>query len=135
MQFADRDGFIVRIRRSSASPAAAGIGFVVGERHVITCAHVINTALGRDQRAHEAPGSDVRLVIDFPILAKADDAPSRTCRVDAWLPPPPPAGGVSGGDVVGLVVVGGGLPVGAGPARLIEAELVHGAEHWLAGAQ
>lgn len=130
MQFAHRGGFVVRILRSgSATPTAAGIGFVVGERHVITCAHVINTALGRDQRVQGAPGRQTRLQIDFPILTEGDAAPSLSCYVDAWLPPPPrTAGGISGGDIGGLIIVSERLPAGAGPARLIRAELMRGAE-------
>jgi hypothetical protein len=126
MPFADRDGFIIRILRRNSPTRSAGIGFVVGERHVITCAHVINTALGRGKTAQEPPGPDERLQIDFPILADADGAPSRSCRVACWLPPP--EAGVSGGDVAGLVFVGEGLPGGAGPARLISDDRIRGAE-------
>jgi hypothetical protein len=126
MQYADRDGFIVRILRSATPDRAAGIGFVVGDQHIVTCAHVINTALGRDKTAQDDPGAGERIQIDFPILGDAEGAPTRTCRVARWLPPP--KSGVSGGDVAGLVVVGEGLPDRAGPARLISDDRVRGAE-------
>ena len=58
----------------------------------------------------------MRIQVDFPMLGDADDAPLRSCRVEAW--DPPPLSGLSGGDVAGLVLVGEGLPHGAGSARL-----------------
>jgi hypothetical protein len=94
------------------------VGFVVGEQYILTCAHVVNAALGQDLRAQEAPGSGVRVQVDFPALGDAQGAPSRTCRVAVWVAPP--VAGPLGGDVAGLVLVGEGLPVGAGPARLAE---------------
>jgi WD40 repeat protein len=112
-----REGFTVRVLRSG-SAAAAGVGFVVDEQHIVTCAHVVNTALGRDQRAQDAPNSAVRIGVDFPMLGDPEDAPMRGCRVEAWVPPP--QAGISGGDVAGLTLIGGGLPSGAGPARLAE---------------
>ena len=65
-----REGFTVRIQRSG-SAAPAGVGFVVDDAHIITCAHVVNTALGHDQRAQEKPGSQVRIQVDFPMLGNA----------------------------------------------------------------
>ncbi len=111
----NREGFLVRVLRSG-SAAPAGVGFVVDERHIITCAHVVNTALGRDQRAQSKPGPSARIGVDFPLLGDDAGAPSRNCKVEAWAPPP--ERGVSGGDVAGLVLVGEGLPKGAGSARL-----------------
>ena len=90
---------------------------MIGDRHVLTCAHVVNTALGRAQRAQDKPGLDARIQIDFPILGDAEGAPLRSCKVEVWTPPP--VSGVSGGDVAGLVLLGEGLPSGAGPSRLI----------------
>jgi WD40 repeat protein len=113
----NREAFTVRILRSG-SAAPAGVGFVVDERHIVTCAHVVNTALARDQRAQDKPAPGARVGVDFPMLAYAADAPTRSCRVMAWVPPP--TAGVSGGDVAGLVLVGEGLPSGAGFARLAE---------------
>lgn len=56
------------------------------------------------------------------LLGDVDGAPLRVCRVEAWDPPAGP--GSSGRDVAGLVVVGGDtLPVGAGPARLVDARI------------
>jgi hypothetical protein len=113
----NRQGFIVRVLRSG-SAAPAGVGFVVDERHIVTCAHVVNSALGRDQREQGKPGPTTRVGIDFPLLGDAAGAPSRSYSVEAWVPPP--TAGVSGGDVAGLVLVGDDLPKGAGAAQLAE---------------
>jgi WD40 repeat protein len=115
---ASRAGFIVRVLRSGRSDPA-GIGFVVGKRYIITCAHVVNAALGREQREQEKPGRNIRVQVDFPLLG-GEEAPSKSCRVVEWKPPP--AFGVEGvlGDVAGLELNDGDLPAGAGPARLIE---------------
>ena len=112
-----REGFTVQVQRSG-SAAPAGVGFVVDGRHILTCAHVVNAALGREQRAQDKPGPRVRVQVDFPMLGGQAGAPSRSCAVEAWVPPP--VSGVSGGDVAGLVVVGDMLPEGAGPALLAE---------------
>jgi WD40 repeat protein len=123
---ASREGFIVRVQRSGSS-APAGIGFVVDDMHIVTCAHVVNTALGRGQRAQDKPGPQVRVQVDFPMLGDAEGAPTRSCKVEAWAPPS--QSGISGGDVAGLVVVGGeGLPGRAGPARLADAATLRGAD-------
>lgn len=113
-----REGFVVRIRHTTAEPpTAAGVGCVVAEKHIVTCAHVINAALGRDRASRERPPDSARIRVDFPLLGDAEGAPLRECRVAAWDPPAAP--GLGGRDTAGLVVVGDTLPVGAGPARLV----------------
>lgn len=94
------------------------MGFVVADRAVLTCAHVVNTALGRSQRAQDKP-ADVRLIVEFPLLGGPDGGPIRTAKVEVWQPPPET--GISGGDIAGLILVGEGLPTGAYPARLMAA--------------
>ena len=119
MSCVNRSGFIVRILRKD-STKAAGIGFVIGERQVVTCAHVINTALGFDQQSQQRPGPDVRLQIDFPIVRLVEDSPSRRCQVAAWQPPTGTQDPY--GDVAVLAIVDEALPASAGPARLADAE-------------
>lgn len=116
MSAVGREGFTVRVLRRG-SGASAGVGFVVGDRHIITCAHVINTALDRQQRSQDKPGPGDRVEVEFPMLGDADGGPLRSCRVLAWAPPP--LSGLSGGDIAGLTLVGEGMPEGAGSARLI----------------
>jgi signal transduction histidine kinase len=115
MSLVRRENFTVRVLRGG-SVAPAGVGFVVGSREVITCAHVVNVALGRPVREQAMPGAEARVQVDFPMLGDADGGPSRSCRVAVWVPPS--ATGIRGGDVAGLELVGEGLPAGAGPARL-----------------
>ncbi|GGJ56635.1 hypothetical protein GCM10010121_079150 [Streptomyces brasiliensis] len=118
---ARREGFIVAIR-SPASGAPIGLGFVVGDRYIVTCAHVVNAALGREKHHRERPHDGARVQVEFVLLGDIDGAPLRNCRVAAW--DPPEGSGTSGRDVAGLVVVGGDtLPVGAGAARLVDARI------------
>lgn len=60
-----------------------GTGFLVADRHVMTCAHVVNTALGRDRAAADPPTDPITL--DFP---SADDHEPLTAHIDPdrWLP-------------------------------------------------
>ena len=117
MRPANRDGFTVRVL-CGGSTVSAGLGFVVGERHIVTCSHVVNVALGRGAREQSMPGADERVYIDFPILGDNEGAPVRKCRVQVWVPPP--RSGHSGGDVAGLILLGEGMPDGAGNARLLD---------------
>lgn len=110
-----REQFIVRILRT-ASVVPAGVGFVITDRHILTCAHVVNTALGRGQRAQDEPGPDVRIQVDFPMLGAAGGTPSRSCKVLAWAPPP--LSGVTGEDVAVLELAGEDMLAGSGAARL-----------------
>ena len=76
---------IVRLRRGM-SGQAAGLGVLVGRDQVVTCAHVVNTALGRGQRDQAAPGEQDIVLLDFPLLDEG--AAVRVARVAAWTPPP-----------------------------------------------
>ncbi|MGH3782216.1 MAG: CU044_2847 family protein, partial [Pseudonocardiaceae bacterium] len=88
-----------------------GMGVLVGTRQVVTCAHVVNTSLGRDQREQARPDPSATVQVEFPLLA---GAPIRTGRVQAWVPPP--QCGEGDGDVAGLVL-SEDAPAGATPAR------------------
>ncbi|GAA3114232.1 hypothetical protein GCM10010449_40550 [Streptomyces rectiviolaceus] len=118
---AQREGLIVKIRVAT-SESPIGVGFVVGEKHIVTCAHVINAALGRDKGVRERPSDAARVQVEFVLLGDAEGAPLRHCRIAAW--DPPAGAGRPGRDVAGLILVGGDtLPVGAGPARLVDARV------------
>lgn len=112
-----REDFTVQILRNG-SGAPAGAGFVVDETHIVTCAHVVNTALGRRKREQDPPDPGTRIRVTLPMLDGGDGAPTLSCVVQTWMPPP--ASGVSGGDVAGLVVDGDGLPKSARAARLAD---------------
>jgi len=104
--------FTVRVLGADGVPA--GIGALVAERHVLTCAHVVNVALGRDEREQGPPTGVV--TVDFPLLAAdgLDGVPAVQASVERWLPPPRP--GASGDDIAVLAI--DRTPAGAVPARL-----------------
>ena len=68
---------VVRIR--AADSQVVGAGFLVAERQVLTCAHVVAQALGLPDSALEMPQAEAHL--DFPLVA-----PGRilTARVIHW---------------------------------------------------
>ncbi|MEV4613165.1 serine protease [Kitasatospora sp. NPDC049258] len=105
-----REQFIVRIGRI-AGESPAGVGFLIGRRQILTCAHVVNTALGRPKRAQERPPPEQIVPVTFPLLNDVGGQPF-DARVVSWSPPPEK--GLIGADVAGLVL--DGLPP-AGTAR------------------
>ena len=101
---------IVRIR--AANDRTIGAGFLVGEKQVLTCAHVVAEALGLPDDTLETPQAEVRL--DFPLVAPEQRL---TARVVCWQP----ARSDGSGDVAGLELMGD-PPAGASPVRLVKAE-------------
>ncbi len=57
-----------------------GAGLLVGDRHVLTCAHVVDSALGRTAGTHDRPDDPVFL--DLPFL----DQSNLQAEVVAWYP-------------------------------------------------
>ncbi|GGR88945.1 hypothetical protein GCM10010252_29770 [Streptomyces aureoverticillatus] len=118
---AQREGFIVKVRTTTTGEPV-GVGFVVGGKEIVTCAHVVNAALGRDKGSTDRPAGDARIQVEFVLLGDAEGAPLRHCRISSW--DPPPGSGRLGRDVAGLTLVGGDtLPGGAGAARLVDARV------------
>ncbi|MCP4361403.1 MAG: trypsin-like peptidase domain-containing protein, partial [Chloroflexi bacterium] len=111
---------IVRFVRGPANfPVGAGV--LVGPRHVITCAHVVNDALGRHADAQERPDAAAQVAFDFPLAA-----PGTTLRgrVIHWLPRRS-----NGGDDIAVVELQTAPPAGAAPAHFVSpAEDVWGHE-------
>jgi len=70
---------IVRIRAPSGT--VVGTGFLVTGRHVLTCAHVVTSALGLSQDPPNPPKADLHL--DFPLLAPESNL---TARLSHWQP-------------------------------------------------
>jgi vWA-MoxR associated protein C-terminal domain/Trypsin-like peptidase domain/vWA-MoxR associated protein middle region (VMAP-M) 1 len=60
-----------------------GCGFAVTPRHILTCAHVVNAALGRTGDAAK-PWPETELTIRFPYT---EHAPSLRVKVVYWQPP------------------------------------------------
>ena len=55
----------------------AGACFVISPRHVMTCAHVVNAALGHDGKRQARPGGVEAIRVDFPQFVHAGE--SRVC--------------------------------------------------------
>ncbi|POX37206.1 hypothetical protein C3486_29460 [Streptomyces sp. Ru73] len=60
-----------------------GAGVCLTPRHVLTCAHVVNLAVGRDRLEHAHPGA-VELTVGFPGAAHGGRG---TARLTHWIPP------------------------------------------------
>ncbi len=65
-------GFVVTLLTAAGQPA--GAGFLAGPGQIVTCAHVVNVALGRDRRSQEMPTQSIR--VEFPLLPAAGAPPS-----------------------------------------------------------
>jgi hypothetical protein len=72
------------VRVLDAKGSTVGVGVLVGRREILTCAHVVNSALGRDRRAQDQPTGEVI------VESTAGDGPPLRARVQRWLPPPRP---------------------------------------------
>ena len=104
---------IVQLCSSAPGMPTVGMGMLVGDDQVVTCAHVVNTALGRDQREQACPGEQDWVHVAFPQLPGVAMPPVRLAQVTMWLPPESSMGG---GDVAGLLLTEK-APDGATPAR------------------
>jgi conflict system STAND superfamily ATPase/trypsin-like peptidase len=82
---------IVRIRRATGE--VVGAGFLVGEKHILTCAHVVAEALDIAQDQVNQPEESVQL--DFPLLSPGKNL---TAQVVVWQPSRPDGRG----DIAGL---------------------------------
>jgi WD40 repeat protein len=96
-------------------PTTAGLGLLVGAGLVVTCAHVVNTALGRRQDEQVPPGRSDVVQVDLPLLP---GSPVRDARVVCWQPPGSWEAGA--GDVAGLILTED-APEDAVPARFMTA--------------
>ena len=97
------------VRIWSTDGQVIGSGFLVTHSHVLTCAHVVNSALGHSQFSKpEMPVS-----IDFPFVAPRQ---MKTAVVHFWLPKQ----NDETGDIAGLELVES-APEGTLPIRLVTA--------------
>lgn len=99
---------VVRIR--SLDGKVVGAGFLVDKRHIITCAHVIDGALGREFNTLEQPTAPVCLdfYVEPDVVLQA--------HVTVWHPRQPD----KNGDIAGLELVHGTrLPLQTHPAKLL----------------
>jgi WD40 repeat protein len=103
---------IVRLR--DAKGDVVGAGFLIGPRHLVTCAHVVAAAVGRPGDRSFPTNAEVRL--DFPLVEPDEEV---LAKVVAWRWHE----GRTGLDVAGLEVVGE-LPDSARPVRMVDASEV-----------
>jgi len=104
------DASLVRIR--TLDGRVVGAGFLVGERHILTCAHVVSQALGLTEHPLETPQGMISL--DFPLVPPHT---LFTATVVQWYPPQPDGRG----DIAGLELHGV-PPVGTEVVRFAPAE-------------
>lgn len=73
---------IVQIRKANDG-AVVGVGFVVADQYILTCAHVVNAALGATKEDRQTQlGKNIAVV--FPLL---EMVPKTTATVVYWKPP------------------------------------------------
>lgn len=77
-----------------------GYSCLVDQDAVVTCAHVVNLALGLPKNNTERPGNEALLLLSVRVGGRQF---ARTARVEAWVPPPA-SPSASAGDVCGLRV-------------------------------
>ncbi|WP_328324445.1 WD40 repeat domain-containing protein [Streptomyces sp. NBC_00455] len=83
-----RPSWLVRFPRAHGD-GAAGAGVLVGTRHVVTCAHVLDKQFGREEpepgRSPAAPAEVV--VVEFPFAGRTGSAGTRMrATVVGWVP-------------------------------------------------
>lgn len=83
---------IARIYHTSG--AVVGAGFLVSERQLLTCAHVVAAALSLPQNTQESP--EAAIEVDFPLVAAGE---KHLAQVSLWYPVNP---GQSTEDIAGL---------------------------------
>jgi hypothetical protein len=111
---------IVRIRTPAG--VVCGAGFLVAERQVITCAHVVADALGLARTTPETPTAAVAL--DFPLLPEKWMC---SARVAFWLPVRHDSlGGSADAEDIAVLEFDGSPPNATGPVQLIAVEELWG---------
>ncbi|MEU7906852.1 peptide deformylase [Actinoplanes sp. NPDC049118] len=63
-----------------------GLGFLVADRLLLTCAHVVNAALGRELRSLDRPSSGASVYLRFPFIGAANEQTERRSVLADWLP-------------------------------------------------
>ena len=72
---------IVRIYSNSNKGKVIGAGFLVSQKYIITCAHVVADALGLPRTTAQMP--DAEITLDFPLVAPKQ---LLKAKVVFWLP-------------------------------------------------
>ncbi|BAY11002.1 trypsin-like peptidase domain-containing protein [Calothrix sp. NIES-2098] len=118
-----RDNYIQTFRSAiarifHANGGVVGVGFLISGRsrnYILTCAHVITSAISLPQDIVEAPSHDIYL--DFPLIASGQKLKA---KVVFWQPVVSNASTSEPEDIAGLQIEGQ-LPKEAQPIKLIRA--------------
>jgi Trypsin-like peptidase domain len=105
--------FKLSIARIFAGDNVIGAGFLVSDRHLLTCAHVIADVLGLANNTLDIPNGEIEF--DLPLLEAGQRA---TARVIFWRPVSP---GQIGEDIAVLQVELAEIPKEAQAIRLVAA--------------
>ncbi|MCQ3974875.1 MAG: hypothetical protein DPW09_15650 [Anaerolineae bacterium] len=100
---------IVRIH--SSNDVVVGAGFLVADRYILTCVHLVANVLGVPHDTLDPPQAE--LILDFPLLSIGQ---SVKARVIHWYPT---------ADVAGLELIDA-RPIGAKPLGLVTADELWG---------
>jgi V8-like Glu-specific endopeptidase len=98
----------------NANNVVVGAGFLVTERYLLTCAHVVTSALGLPTDTVEAPADIIEF--DFPLLENGQSQRYKA-RVIFWSPV---CQGKIGEDIAALEAES--LPIGSRPVHLVSAK-------------
>ena len=109
---------IARIYRTHTNgiTTVVGAGFLVDNRHLLTCAHVVTEALGISRDTQEPPTETIQL--DFPLIAPGQKVKA---KVVFWQPVNPPQ---VGEDIAGLHLED------APPTGVSAVQLVTPSDYW-----
>jgi hypothetical protein len=105
---------IVTVRDVDEHIEHAGMGIAVAQDHVLTCAHVVNAAMGRNPREASRPNG-ITLRFAFPDAPEVEPV---TGHLVEWLPPPARGNGNADALDAALFELKGEVPAGVGIARL-----------------
>ena len=98
----------VRIATQGRPEEAAGAGWLCASNLIVTCAHVVNVALGHDEESSERPALTDEVVVRAP-LAENPLATEQRWRVTEWRPPIRSKLGGYEGDIAFLAPVSEGF--------------------------
>ncbi|MFF6994892.1 trypsin-like peptidase domain-containing protein [Streptomyces sp. NPDC008313] len=133
---ADARGALVRVL-APRQARTAGAGVYLSGRRLLTCAHVVNTVLGRRSLSPHDPGG-VTLDVSFPVLSAADVRPA---RLVAWIPPrshryePVPDGSPSWDGDLAVLELDEEPPPPVNPVRWLEMARGQEVRAWYGGGQ
>ncbi|MFH8793624.1 trypsin-like peptidase domain-containing protein [Streptomyces sp. NPDC017941] len=134
--YADARGALVRVLAADRS-RTAGAGVYLSGRTLLTCAHVVNAALGQEMFSARDPGG-VTLDVSFPVLSATE---TRRARLAAWIPPrshhrgPVPDGSLGWAGDLALLELGEEPPPPVGPVRWLEMARGQEVRAWYGGGQ